>query len=27
VRAGLERSSAAVLELDSLGALRERVGG
>ena len=27
VRAGLERSSAAVIELDSLGALRERVGG
>jgi Phosphotransferase enzyme family len=27
VRAGLERSSAAVLELDSLGALREQVGG
>ena len=27
VRAGLERSSAAVMDLDSLGALRERVGG
>jgi len=27
VRAGLERSSAAVIDLDSLGALRERVGG
>jgi aminoglycoside phosphotransferase (APT) family kinase protein len=27
VRAGLERSSAAVVDLDSLGALREQVGG
>ena len=27
VRAGLERSSAAVMDLDSLGALRERVSG
>jgi hypothetical protein len=27
VRAGLERSSAAVMDLDSLGALRDRVGG
>ena len=27
VRAGLERSSAAVMDLDSLGALREQVGG
>ncbi len=27
VRAGLERSSAAVMDLDSLGALRGRVGG
>jgi len=26
VRAGLERSSAAVMDLDSLGALRERIG-
>jgi hypothetical protein len=27
VRAGLERSSAAVMDLDSLGALREHLGG
>jgi hypothetical protein len=27
VRAGLERSTAAVMDLDSLGALREQVDG